>query len=284
MDRARQTDLLSRPAATSRRGKRARAARQVPNISRLSIALAGDEPPNEFRLFTAGTVDTVKGSFVFGPDEAEAVMAEYKTHGIDLMIDYDHASLGVGVDPALSGKAAGWFNLEVRDGELWAINVRWCPPAAEALRRKEWRFMSPAFSTDGDRIVSVMNVAITNLPATRRLEPLMAASVTALGENGMTVEEFLAVCKALDVDMSGSLDDALAKIKGEKPEEKPKEEPKPEVEPLAAVDPEAKGVTKLNFSTAMTILFAEHRLEVAQEGPHRVERIGTAVGQEKKVM
>lgn len=43
----------------------------------------------------------------------------------------------------------------------------------------------------------------------------------------MSVEEFLKVCKALGVDMSGSLEDAMAKIKGEKPEaeEAPAEEP-----------------------------------------------------------
>jgi RecA-family ATPase len=36
---------------------------------------------------------------------------------------------------------------------------------------------------------------------------------------------------------------------------------------LFAADPDARGVSKQNLSTAMTALFAEHRLEVAQEGP-----------------
>jgi phage I-like protein len=185
----------------------------------LSVVLTGDEPPSEFRLFTAGQVETTKGTFTFDAEAASKVMAEYGAHGIDLMIDYDHASLaGVSLDPAAAGKAAGWFNLELRNGELWAVNVRWTEPAAEALRAKEWRFMSPAFTTDGDQITSVMNVAITNLPATRRLEPLMAASaVTTLGENAMSLEEFMKVCKALGLDMTMSLDDAMAKIKGEKP-------------------------------------------------------------------
>jgi phage I-like protein len=191
----------------------------------LSLALAGDEPPREFRIFTAGEVDTVKGRFVFDEAAAASVMAEYKAHGIDLMVDYDHASLGdSSADPALAGRAAGWFGLELRNGELWAVNVRWTPAADAALRAKEWRFMSPAFGLDGDRIASLLNVAITNLPATRQLEPLMAASAKG---GGMSVEEFLKVCKALGVDMSGSLEDAMAKIKGEKPEaeEAPAEEP-----------------------------------------------------------
>jgi phage I-like protein len=172
----------------------------------LSIAVSGDEPPKEFRLFRAGANETVKGTFVFDAASAKSVMAEYEAHGIDVMIDYDHASLDTGwtPDPAQSGKAAGWCALEVRDGELWAVNVRWTPPAAEALQRKEWRYMSPAFTPDGNRIQSLLNVAITNLPATRQLTPLMAAnrraaSVVGLGEN-MNPETMK---KALDALESG---------------------------------------------------------------------------------
>lgn len=188
----------------------------------LSIVLAGDEPPSEFRIFTAGNVETSKGTFVFDDAAAKAVMSDYATQGNELMVDYDHASLaGLSIDPAQSGKAAGWFNVELRSGELWAVNVRWTEPAAVALRRKEWRYMSPAFQTDdSSRITSLLNVALTNIPATRKLEPLMAASaITALGDNAMSVEEFLKVLKALGIDPSTPLDEAIAKIKGEKPED-----------------------------------------------------------------
>ncbi len=180
-------------------------------IQKLTVVV-GDEPPAEFQIFTAGLVETVKGTFVFDRAAADAVMAEYHAHAIDLMIDYDHASLDTGVDPALSGKAAGWFNLELRNGALWAVNVRWCPPAADALRRKEWRFMSPAFEVSGDRIVAVMNVAITNLPATRRLSPLMAASVTATGESNMLSAETLK--EALDALIAGDEAKCMELLKG----------------------------------------------------------------------
>ncbi len=171
----------------------------------------GDTPPSEFCIFTAGTVDTSKGRFVFDADAAATVMAEYTAHGIDLMIDYDHASLAsLTLDPAQTGKAAGWFNLELRAGSLWAVNVRWTPPAAAALSRKEWRFMSPAFSTDDGHITALLNVAITNLPATRQLQPLVAASKGS----GMTLEEFAKVCKALGIEPTTSLEDAMKKIQG----------------------------------------------------------------------
>ncbi len=156
----------------------------------LSIAVPHGEPPSEFRLFTAGAVETTKGTFTFDATSAESVMADYVLQGNELMIDYDHASLAqVTLDPALAGKAAGWFSLEVRNGELWAVNVRWTQPAADALRRKEWRYMSPAFETVDGHITSLLNCAITNLPATRKLQPLMAASMKP--ENVMAALEAL---------------------------------------------------------------------------------------------
>ncbi len=181
-------------------------------LTSLAIVVTGDAPPSEFQIFAAGQIETTKGTFTFDALAASKVMAEYEAHGIDLMIDYDHASLSsLTLDPAQSSKAAGWFNIELRNGALWAVNVRWTPPAAEALARKEWRFMSPAFATDDGKITGLLNVAITNLPATRGLKPLMAASGK---DNGMTIEEFLKVCKALEIDPTTSLDDAMKKIQG----------------------------------------------------------------------
>ncbi len=209
---------------------------------KLSIALQGDEPPTEFRIFTAGTVETTKGTFVFDEASAASVMAEYQTHGIDLMIDYDHASLAsVTLDPAQAGKAAGWFNLEVRGGELWAVNVRWTPPAADALRRKEWRFMSPAFGTDDQgRVTDLLNVAITNLPATRKLQPLMAANMKP--ENVMAALEALIAgdTEACAELLKGIIAEA-AGAAAPAPAEEPAAEPAPDAaaSEQAAVDPAA---------------------------------------------
>ncbi len=152
------------------------ASDKEPDATTLNVLVAEGDPPTEFKIFTTPTVDTSKGQFTFGPEEAAAVVAAFRTHGNEGMIDYDHASLGSSSDPALAGRAAGWFDIEMRADGLYATNVRWTPPAAEALKRREWRYMSPAFTTKGKRITSLINVALTNIPATKRLEPLMAAS------------------------------------------------------------------------------------------------------------
>jgi phage I-like protein len=237
--------LLDRSARLmSRRGRvpnvaLMNAAKRRTGVTSLSIVLSGDEPPSEFRLFTAGKVETTKGEFIFDEAAAQAVMAEYQKHGIDLMVDYDHASLAsLSLDPATAGKAAGWFCLEVRAGELWAVNVRWTEPAAQALRAKEWRFMSPAFSTDEEgRITSVMNVAITNLPATRNLDPLMAASAA-----GKSMLDASLISKALEAiaagDEAGAMDilKSIVAAAAGGGEEKPAEEKPAEDTPTAAAE------------------------------------------------
>ncbi|WP_394845177.1 phage protease [Pendulispora brunnea] len=140
-------------------------------------ALPEEALPTEFRIFQTGWNDTSKGQFLFDDEAAESVIADYEVQGNDLCIDYDHKA----VDPdarAGDGRAAGWFQLEVRPDGLWAINVRWTPPAAEAIRNREWRYFSPAFIPDPEtrRVLSVINLALTNIPATRHMQPLVAAS------------------------------------------------------------------------------------------------------------
>jgi phage I-like protein len=182
------------------------------HLHKLSIAFHGDAPPTEFRIFRAGINETKKGNFLFDAKAAKLVIAEYKAHGIDLMIDYDHASLGAdrAPDPAQAGKAAAWFCLELRGGELWAVNVRWTPPADAALRRKEWRFMSPAFPTDDEgRITALLNVALTNTPATRRLDPLVAASI---GDDKTMHPDLIK--QALDAIEAGDPKKAMELLKG----------------------------------------------------------------------
>jgi len=144
----------------------------------LAIALpAGDSPPTEFRLFRQGKNDTEKGVFTFDAKAAKVVMARYEKRGVRCSFDYNHASLEKSPkDPKESAKSAGWFDLEVREGELWATNINWTPPALEAFQNKEFAYFSPAFSTDGEgRVVDLINCALTNLPATHDIPQLVAA-------------------------------------------------------------------------------------------------------------
>jgi phage I-like protein len=145
----------------------------------LHIMLAeGAEPPTEFRIFAAGNIETTKGIFKFDEESGKQCMSKLQANGNDTVIDYEHASLMAPLtpDPAEAGKAAGWCNPALRDGALWAANVRWTPKATEKLKAREFRYFSPTFlAADDGRIEELINVALTNNPATRNLEPLMAS-------------------------------------------------------------------------------------------------------------
>lgn len=136
----------------------------------------------EFRIFRAGVNRSEKGTFVFDSAAADSVMREYKSHGKPLLLDYNHGSTLFDPTPE-QGVAAGEFTPEIRDGELWATRIRWTPRAAQMLAAREYRLFSPYFEHEPatGRILRLVNVALTNLPALDDIAPLMAASAAHRG-------------------------------------------------------------------------------------------------------
>lgn len=157
------------------------------NRASLTIELLAQDgaPPAEFRIFAKGYVETTKGVFKFSDSSAESVMAAAKDWGNDYCIDYGHSMLSFFVvDPAESMKAAGWFTPTVRAGELWATSVQWTEKASGMLKAREVRYVSPAFNFDDDgSITELVNVALTNIPATKNQTPLVASRDGASGTN-----------------------------------------------------------------------------------------------------
>jgi phage I-like protein len=150
------------------------------NTASLALKILAAEdgaPPTEFRIFNAGKVRTTKGDFLFDEDAAQAVLKAHADYGNDMCIDYAHAMFSYSAPQ--DQVAAGWFDIELRDGALWAVNVEWTPKALQSLKDREWRYMSPTFSHSGDeserRIQQLLNVALTNVPATKKLKPLVAS-------------------------------------------------------------------------------------------------------------
>lgn len=169
----------------------------------LAIKLAEGKAPTEFRLFTADLVTTSKGDFVFDEKAAKAVMSAWEAQGNDLPIDYDHAMVDPSTRPQDRG-AAGWFKLALREGELWAVDIRWTADGEKAVASGEWRYSSPCFGYDPDtkRITEIVNVAITNLPATKKMDALVAIHAldrrVALSVAASFEDVTRAVCRALD--------------------------------------------------------------------------------------
>lgn len=149
----------------------------MPNF--VLLAIADGKAPEAVRLFRAGANETRKGVFLFNEASQASVIAAAKDWGVRLSFDYCHAMLDTwAIDPAASGKSAGSFLLEVRDGDLWAVDIKWTPAAKAAIEAREWLYISPAFNHAEDgAITELINVALTNIPATKNLDPLIALSV-----------------------------------------------------------------------------------------------------------
>jgi phage I-like protein len=146
-----------------------------------TIQLAGGRtPPREFRIWAYGPVKTSKyPAATLDPEGAAEAVKRAAAHGIELSIDYEHAAVGPATgQPA---PAAGWFALEARQDGLWAVNVRWTERASSMLAAAEYRHFSPVYRLDEKRrIVEVVNLALTNLPATVAQAPLVAAKAEAV--------------------------------------------------------------------------------------------------------
>lgn len=194
-----------------------------PERVRFSFAIAGDTPPTEFLIFKAGVNDSQKGSALFDDLAAKLVMASYKRWGIDLAIDLEHGMLDVapGAADPTARDARGWCKLEVRNGELWAVQVKWTPDGIARLTNKTQRYISPCFDRDvkTKRVIEMFNVALTAIPATNQAPALVAASARRILKMPKTVKVALSmdkdlVLKALEALQAGDDEAATEILKG----------------------------------------------------------------------
>lgn len=133
----------------------------------------------EVRLFAFGKNPTEKGVFLLTKADAAACLKAWQNRGTDLSWDYEHAVVKDGADNA---PAAAWCGLEVRKDGLWATNIRWTSRARQLIEAKEYRYFSPLFEhDDAGHVLNIINVALTNTPATWGIQPLIAASALSVG-------------------------------------------------------------------------------------------------------
>lgn len=141
----------------------------------------GTSAPNEFRILASGENGTRNGyTIVFDEESAKSVLAEFDRGGVDLSLDFEHAMADPGVPPS-EKRARGWFRPAVRNGELWATEVTWTPTGRAAVEAREFRYTSlwgssAKLDKDGKRrrLLRLVNVALTNTPATLQTLPLVA--------------------------------------------------------------------------------------------------------------
>lgn len=188
---------------------------------KIIIALSQGVPPREFRIFEKGWNDTSKGRFLFDEEAAKMVMSAYERDGIDRMVDLEHFSLPNEEGNIKDPDARGWYQLTVKNGELWAVSVTWTPDGDRRLRERTQRYISPAFAFDEEtgRVTELYNVAICGIPATYDAPALVAASKRAgkkIGTLSLEVKKMDDIKKcaaALGLKEDSTLEEVLSAIK-----------------------------------------------------------------------
>lgn len=176
--------------------------------------------PSEFRIFKKGWNQTEKGDLLFDDLAAKWVMDEYRKRGRKYSIDLEHLSIDQ-ESSAYDPDSRGAFDLELRHGELWAVNVSWTPDGESRIKNKTQRFISPFVfaSKKTKRVQSLYNVAICAVPATYDPPALVAASLRSgqkLGTLSIEVtkmEEMKKIATALGLGEEAQLEDCLSAIK-----------------------------------------------------------------------
>ena len=170
------------------------------------------EPPTEILLLKYGWNDTKKGKFLFDEKSAEMVMSAHEKDGRDLIpFDIGHGMLS-GTDEGRH-KAAGWFKPDVRGGDLMATQIEWTPETYQALSNREYRFHSPAFYVDKEsmRPTKVINVALTNIPATNNQSPIVLDSNAVNGEKTQKAKYDMKLVALLGVT-EDKIEEAVAQL------------------------------------------------------------------------
>jgi phage I-like protein len=146
-----------------------------------NLTSAAGALPTEFLIFRAGENPSTKGVFVFDEKAAASVLSTYQAQGVDLCLDLEHQSLGEATRPD-SADARGWFKLELRGGDLWAVDLKLTPDGTRRLTERTVRYVSPAFTADeAGHIVELINVALVAMPALHGTPALVAASKVKRG-------------------------------------------------------------------------------------------------------
>jgi phage I-like protein len=156
--------------------------------------LADGQVPEWIKLMPAGAEVQTRDDRRWNNPDPAAVIAATRAHGLPLPLDFEHGS-EIG-PPGQPSPAAGWIEaLELREGAIWA-RAAWTPRAADMLRAREYRFLSPAFLFDKatQRILRITSVALTNRPA---FPELALNRLQYQPEDTMTPEQRKTLCAAL---------------------------------------------------------------------------------------
>src|SRR5215469_10919079 len=146
-------------------------------LSVFAIPISTDDAPEWIELIPAGKFSAVDGRGPFENEDPDSIVAASidRMPQVGLVLDYDH-STDLAAPEGRPSIAAGWIKqFKVERGAIFA-RIEWTVKAAEALRAKEYRYISPVFEHAKDgKVERILRAALTNNPALINLPAIASA-------------------------------------------------------------------------------------------------------------
>ena len=204
-------------------------------ICTADLELPAGDPPQSIKLIPTGAISCNDGR-KFEIKDAAAVVAASKQRaaGLDLPIDYEH-QVEYAPENGQPAPAAGWIkNIEARGDGIYG-QVEWTSRAAEMIRKREYRYISPVFTaTKTGQVGVILRAALVNAPALDM--PALAKSFAKLAqqETDMNFEKLITALRAkLGMKDEATEEEMLAAIDKMAAADNPDDPPKTEDEPAA---------------------------------------------------
>lgn len=145
-----------------------------------SVELSG--APTEVKILPFGRVHSQKGDFDVDDESFELIRKQFKDRQLDIVIDYEHQTL---LD--VQAPAGGWIKDLYKGADAIIAKVEWTAKAAEYLKNKEYRYLSPVVMVrkKDQKATSIHSVALTNTPA---------------------IDGMFAIVNSLDIDVDDDLE------------------------------------------------------------------------------
>ena len=210
-------------------------ATTITAICSADLELPAGQLPDSIKLIPIGKVDCNDGR-KFEIKNAAAVVAASKQRaaGLDLPIDYEH-QVEYASKNGQPAPAAGWIkDMEARPDGIYGT-VKWTDRAAEMIRSREYRYISPVFTYAKDgQINMILRAALVNAPALDM--PALAKSIALLAqqEPDMNLEKLITALRAkLGMKDEATEEEMMAAIDKMAAADNPEGDPAPEPEPEA---------------------------------------------------
>ena len=194
--------------------------------------------PTEIKILPLGRVHSQKGDFNVDEESFELIRKKFKDRKLDLVIDYEHQTLS-----DVQAPAGGWIKELYKGEDAIIAKVEWTAKAAEYLKNKEYRYLSPVVLVRkrDQKATAIHSVALTNTPAIDGMFALVnSLDIEDISEGG-NIMDLKELAKALGLpetateeEIKKAVEDAakaaerLKEMEEKKPEDKPGEGGKPQ--------------------------------------------------------